>query len=241
MRHRLSGRGLTRTSSHNIAMRRNLAQSLFEHGQIRTTLPKAKEVRRFVERLITIAREPSLMARQRVISMLSDRAVIPAEHRDAYDGMSRAARETIRTVLPRTWFGHALVAFSVLLLLKAALLANAGWGEARWDDPHQIGRLVPFVLGFGILNDTEARAIHLGLALFLTFIAYPALRSSPRDRIPAVDWALAVAGAFAGAYLFLFYRELSLRPGQPTTLDLVTGSVGMVYSGIPHAYSTQVT
>lgn len=97
MRHRLSGRGLTRTSSHNIAMRRNLAQSLFEHGQIRTTLPKAKEVRRFVERLITIAREPSLIARQRVISMLSDRAVIPAEHQDAYDGMGRANRQKVMT------------------------------------------------------------------------------------------------------------------------------------------------
>ena len=95
MRHRKSGRGLTRTSSHNIAMRRNLAQSLFEHGQIRTTLPKAKEVRRFVERLITIARESTLVARQRVISLLSDRSLIPAEHRDAYDGMSRAYRRKV--------------------------------------------------------------------------------------------------------------------------------------------------
>jgi large subunit ribosomal protein L17 len=95
MRHRVSGRGLTRTSAHNIAMRRNLAQSLFEHGQIRTTLPKAKEVRRFVERLITIAREGGLRARQRVIGLLSDRAVIPADHRDAYDGMSRAYRQKV--------------------------------------------------------------------------------------------------------------------------------------------------
>jgi TRAP transporter 4TM/12TM fusion protein len=85
-----------------------------------------------------------------------------------------------------------------------------------------------FVFGFGILNDTEARAIHLGFALFLTFLAYPALRSSPRDRVPVVDWVLALAGAFAGAYLFLFYVQLSGRPGQPTTLDLVTGTVGIL-------------
>ena len=87
---------------------------------------------------------------------------------------------------------------------------------------------LPFVFGFGILNDTEARAIHLGFALFLTFLAYPALKSSPRDSVPLLDWVLAVVGAFAGAYLFLFYVELSGRPGQPTTLDLVTGTVGIV-------------
>ena len=84
------------------------------------------------------------------------------------------------------------------------------------------------MFGFGILNDTEARAIHLGFALFLTFLAYPALKSSPRDRVPLLDWVLAVAGAFAGSYLFLFYVELSGRPGQPTTLDLVTGTVGIL-------------
>ncbi|WP_287324166.1 TRAP transporter permease, partial [Mesorhizobium sp.] len=87
---------------------------------------------------------------------------------------------------------------------------------------------LPFVFGFGILNDTEARAIHLGFALFLTFLAYPALRSSPRDRVPLLDWVLAVLGGFAGAYLFLFYVQLSGRPGQPTTLDLVTGTVGIL-------------
>lgn len=87
---------------------------------------------------------------------------------------------------------------------------------------------LPFVFGFGILNDTEARAIHLGFALFLTFLAYPALRSSPRDRVPLLDWVLAAVGGFAGAYLFLFYVQLSGRPGQPTTLDLVTGTVGIL-------------
>src|SRR5918998_6906524 len=55
---------------------------------------------------------------------------------------------------------------------------------------------LPFVFGIFILNDTEARAIHLGLALFLAYTAYPAFKSSPRDRIPALDWALAFAGAF---------------------------------------------
>lgn len=80
-------------------MLRNLAQSVIEHGQIRTTLVKAKEARPFVERLITLAkkaREGDLPARRRIIEILSDRAVIPADHREAYDGMSDAARAKVR-------------------------------------------------------------------------------------------------------------------------------------------------
>jgi TRAP transporter 4TM/12TM fusion protein len=87
---------------------------------------------------------------------------------------------------------------------------------------------LPFVVGFGILNDTEARAIHLAFALFLAFVAYPALKSSPRNRVPLIDWVLAALGAFAGAYLFLFYAALSGRPGQPTALDLIAGSAGIL-------------
>jgi TRAP transporter 4TM/12TM fusion protein len=87
---------------------------------------------------------------------------------------------------------------------------------------------LPFALGIGILNDTEARAIHLGLALFLAFMAYPAFKSSPRTYVPVMDWVLAFAGAFAGASLFLFYRELAARPGQPITLDLLTAGIGIM-------------
>jgi len=87
---------------------------------------------------------------------------------------------------------------------------------------------LPFALGFGVLNDTEARAIHLAFALFLAFLAWPASRRSRRDRVPVVDWLLAAAGAFAGAYLLLFYAQLATRPGQPTLLDVATATVGMV-------------
>ncbi len=87
---------------------------------------------------------------------------------------------------------------------------------------------LPFTFGVGILNDTEARALHLGLALFLAYLAYPATRRSARDRIAPLDWALALAAAFCGAYLLLFYREIATRPGQPTTMDIVTATVGMV-------------
>ncbi|MFP8833624.1 TRAP transporter permease [Hydrogenophaga sp. XSHU_21] len=87
---------------------------------------------------------------------------------------------------------------------------------------------LPFELGFGILNDTEARAIHLAFALFLAFLAWPAFKRSPRDRVPVVDWVLALVGAFAAAYLMLFYDELATRPGQPTTFDIVVASAGLL-------------
>ncbi|MBI2528075.1 MAG: TRAP transporter permease [Candidatus Rokubacteria bacterium] len=87
---------------------------------------------------------------------------------------------------------------------------------------------LPFALGFGVLNDTEARAIHLATGLFLAFLACPALKSSPRDRIPTQDWLLAAAGAFCGGYLFLFYSSVAQRPGQPSTMDVLTATAGML-------------
>lgn len=95
MRHAVAGRKLTRTASHRLALRRNLVQSLVEHGQIRTTLPKAKEVRAFAERLVTLAIDGGLAARQRAIALLNDRAIIRAENREEYDRMSDARRERV--------------------------------------------------------------------------------------------------------------------------------------------------
>jgi len=79
-----------------------------------------------------------------------------------------------------------------------------------------------------VLNDTEARSLHLGIALFLGLIAFPALKSSPRNRVPIADWLFAICGAFAGAYFILFYAELALRPGQPIAVDIVVGSAGLI-------------
>ena len=76
MRHKVVGRRLSVTPSHRKAILRNLAQSLIEHGQIKTTLPKAKELVRFVEPLITLAKKNTLHARRLVISRLRDRFMI---------------------------------------------------------------------------------------------------------------------------------------------------------------------
>ncbi len=95
MRHRVRGRKLNRTASHRVALRRNLCQSLFECGEVRTTVTKAKEVRSLAERLITLAIDGSLPARQRAEALLQDRAIIPREHRAEYDRMSDAKRNKV--------------------------------------------------------------------------------------------------------------------------------------------------
>lgn len=76
MRHRKSGRHLNRTSSHRQAMFRNMAASLIEHEMIKTTLPKAKELRRIAEPLITLAKEDSVANRRLAFSRTRDKAAV---------------------------------------------------------------------------------------------------------------------------------------------------------------------
>ena len=76
MRHRHSGRKLNRTSAHRRAMFRNLTASLVAHELIRTTLPKAKELRRFAEPLITLAKNDSVANRRLAFNRLRDKAAV---------------------------------------------------------------------------------------------------------------------------------------------------------------------
>jgi large subunit ribosomal protein L17 len=79
MRHRVAGRRLGRDSEHRLAMRRNLVASLFEHETISTTIEKAKEVKAFADKLITLAKEGTLSARRRAIKLLGNRDIISYE------------------------------------------------------------------------------------------------------------------------------------------------------------------
>ncbi|MDX9705998.1 MAG: 50S ribosomal protein L17 [Azospira sp.] len=76
MRHRLGLRKLNRTSSHRLAMLRNMSVSLLKHEAIKTTLPKAKELRRVVEPLITLGKKPSLANRRLAFDRLRDRDIV---------------------------------------------------------------------------------------------------------------------------------------------------------------------
>ena len=76
MRHRQSNRKLNRTTSHRLAMFRNMSVSLLKHEIIKTTLPKAKELRRFVEPLITLGKEPTLANHRLAFDRLRDREIV---------------------------------------------------------------------------------------------------------------------------------------------------------------------
>ncbi len=79
-----------------------------------------------------------------------------------------------------------------------------------------------------VLNNTDTRSIHLAFAVSLAFLAYPALKSSPRDRIPIQDWLMAAIGIIVTMYLSVLAVELGERPGLPTTTDLVISAIGIV-------------
>ncbi|AMG30938.1 DUF3394 domain-containing protein [Grimontia hollisae] len=103
-------------------------------------------------------------------------------------------------------------------------------GRILWFVPlcwslFQLWYASPFTVA---LNDTEARSIHLAFAIFLAFTAYPALKRSPRNRIPVQDWLFALAGSFSAGYLFLFYTDLASRAGAPTSVDIAVAVTGMI-------------
>ncbi len=87
---------------------------------------------------------------------------------------------------------------------------------------------LPFAFGWGVLNDTEARSLHLGVGLLLAYLCYPASRTAPRSAVAFYDWPMSVAAAFAGAYFILFYADIATRPGQPNVMDVVTATIGLV-------------
>jgi TRAP transporter 4TM/12TM fusion protein len=87
---------------------------------------------------------------------------------------------------------------------------------------------LPFALRIFVLNDTEMRALHLALALFLAFLAYPFAKRSSRTTVPIADWVFAAVAGFCAAYIFIFYRDISTRPGQPTFIDMAVAIAGVL-------------
>lgn len=76
MRHNMSGRKLNRTSAHRKALFMNLANALIKHEQIKTTLPKAKDLRPYVEKLVTLAKRGDMHARRQAVSKLQDKDIV---------------------------------------------------------------------------------------------------------------------------------------------------------------------
>ncbi|WP_110649127.1 TRAP transporter permease [Salinicola peritrichatus] len=116
--------------------------------------------------------------------------------------------------------GRKLTGFSNRILLGVAAL----WSLFQlW-----IASPLPFIFGFGVFSATEARSIHLSFAVFLAFMAYPAFKRSPRDRMPIQDWLMAIVAAFCASYLYFFYAQLASRPGAPILQDVIVGVIGLV-------------
>src|SRR6185312_2090971 len=87
---------------------------------------------------------------------------------------------------------------------------------------------LPYMLNFGVINDGQARIVHLCFAFMLAFTTFPAFKRSPRRYIPIYDWALVALGIASTLYLLVFYHDIALRPGLPTTEDIVISAIGVV-------------
>ena len=117
-------------------------------------------------------------------------------------------------------------------VLKLSLLIAFSWSLFQlW-----IASPLPFVLAENIsffkilvIDSTKSRYIHLSFALILVFISYPAFSSSPRSRVPIIDWAIAIIAVFSALYLLLFYNQLSQRAGMATNFDVVISILGIVF------------
>ena len=83
-----------------------------------------------------------------------------------------------------------------------------------------------------VVNNTDARFIHLAFASFLAALAYPLFKSSPRDYIPWYDWVLGFLGVASCLYLIVFKDDIAVRAGLPTTADLIASSVGLLVLGV---------
>ena len=100
MRHRKSGNRLSRTTSHRQAMVRNMVTSLLEHERIVTTTPKAKEIRKVADRMITLAKRGDLHARRQALSVIRDKKVVAKlfnELKDEYMDRNGGYTRIIRT------------------------------------------------------------------------------------------------------------------------------------------------
>ncbi|MEJ6387880.1 TRAP transporter permease [Gymnodinialimonas ulvae] len=86
---------------------------------------------------------------------------------------------------------------------------------------------IPYEIGFGVVNNAQARSIHLAFAVFLAFTAFPTFKSSPRHTIPIHDWIVALVGAFCAGYLYLFWDGLADRSGAPNQMDIAAAVVGI--------------
>jgi len=115
----------------------------------------------------------------------------------------------------RAWSGWILASVSLVWSLFQLWIAS--------PFPYMLADIIP------LLNSTHNRSAHLAFAIFLAFVAFPALKRSPRTKVPVQDWIFALAGVSCALYIAIFSNELADRPGLPITRDLVFSGLGLVF------------
>ena len=102
------------------------------------------------------------------------------------------------------------------------------WVPLIWS-VYQLYVSSPLVLEWSPwMNEDVVKRFHLTFAIFLAYLSYPALKTSPRSYIPIQDWVMAIVAALSCVYLLVFKDDLANRMGAPTTGDLVSAVVGVV-------------
>ena len=107
----------------------------------------------------------------------------------------------------RSWAGWTLASVSLAWSLFQLWIAS--------PLPYMLADFIP------LLNSTHTRSAHLGFAMFLSFVAFPALKKSPRTQVPIQDWIFGLSGTACALYIAVFSDQLALRPGLPITPDLI--------------------
>src|SRR6056297_79145 len=139
---------------------------------------------------------------------------------DPANGAGAGGGGNVDEILQTETGGRATTGYAAIILFIVPLL----WSLFQlW-----IASPLPYIFNFAIFNSTEARSIHLAFAVFLAFSAFPMIKGRHVNIVPIYDWILALVAAFCASYLFVFYEELSTRPGAPITQDLWVALVGLV-------------
>lgn len=86
---------------------------------------------------------------------------------------------------------------------------------------------LPFDLNILVLNEDQAKVIHLCFAVFLTFLAFPARKHHRSTHVPILDWLFAVLGVVSAGYLLVFHEALATRPGAPIPADIIAAVIGI--------------
>ena len=125
--HMIRGRQLSRDTEHRKALRKNLVQSLFEHGKVRTTVAKAKEVRAFAEKLITLAREDSVNNRRRVTQLMGNRRLVDEEQewiKNESGSHRKIVQRLFEDVAPK--FGDRTSGYTRIIKLSEVRIGDGG-------------------------------------------------------------------------------------------------------------------